>query len=677
MTHATGSNVWTASVGIPWDTQVEYKFYVVEGDGAVVWETDPNPAVPTTTDDAGDLNSVYAATTCTSFLCPPQNVAAGVFDWRDAVIYFVFVDRFFDGDPTNNCNVSGASTEGTAGTTTYASNNYMGGDWKGVTQQIQAGYFNTLGVNTLWITVPIKNSDTVLGAGEYCDNSGNCAPDAYEYSSYAGYWALDPGSSAVEPCFGTAQDLHDLVTAAHQNNLKVLFDYAMVDIHTSSALYTSNPSWFTPFCQCGQTGCGDYNNFTCWFTPYLAHFDFTNSSAARTYSVNGALQLVSSYGNDAFRLDAIKQVDPSWLASLRPQISAYESQVADGGAVQHFYMVGETYDFEDTGYIASFINPTSALDGQFDFPLRYRLVDTMLARDTSQQLAFCTTSPTSPNNQSCSWNYSAPAGMQGLAEFIDQNDQFYAAYAPGAIMSTFIGNQDLPRSIHFAEETMPSWLGTAGNGETAIQNAITYDGEYTPSTSEASNATWTPEPAAETDPNTYERLANAFAVTLTTKGAPLIYYGDEYGMPGAGDPDNRRALPWATATAPWPSTPWTTCPGQGPTCQQGLHDRIATLTHIRANHPAMRRGTRTEIFATDPDLWVFSETTTVGSATDTVYVAINRSDASRTASGIPAGLPELVVGGATSTGSDVIPARETRIFSSYVAPAADAGADGG
>jgi hypothetical protein len=91
----------------------------------------------------------------------------------------------------------------------------------------------------------------------------------------------------------------------------------------------------------------------------------------------------------------------------------------------------------------------------------------------------------------------------------------------------------------------------------------------------------------------------------------------------------------------------------------------------------MRRGTRTEIFATDPDLWVFSETTTVGSATDTVYVAINRSDASRTASGIPAGLPELVVGGATSTGSDVIPARETRIFSSYVPPAADAGADGG
>ena len=665
MTHVGA--VWTANVQVPWAQPVEYKFFI---NGTTWVDSD---AGATATDDAGDVNNVAAAITCpNSYQCSAEGaLPAGVFDWRDAVIYFVFVDRFYNGDPSNDCSVSGASSEGTAGTTQYASNNYMGGDWKGVTQQIQAGYFNDLGVNTLWLTVPIENGDKYLGAGEFCDDSGNCTPDSYQYASYAGYWPIDPGNGQVEPCFGTEADLHALVAAAHQSNLKVLFDYAMVDILKSSPLYTANPSWFTPECQCGQTGCGDYNNYTCWFTPYLAHFDFTNSSAARTYSVNGALSLVQTFGNDAFRLDAIKQVDPSWLAQLRPQIATYETQVADGGPLQHFYMVGETYDFEDTGYIASFINPTTALDGQFDFPLRYRLVDTMLARDTAQQLDFCSTPPSSPSNQSCSWNFGTPAGMQGLSEFMDDNDAFYNAYAPGAIMSTFIGNQDLPRSIHFAEETIPSWLGSN------IQNAVTYNGEYTPSSTSASNATWTAEPTAETDPNTYERLANAFAVILTTKGAPLIYYGDEYGMPGAGDPDNRRALPWTTASAPWPNTPWTTCAGNGPTCQQGVHDRIATLAHIRAKHPAMRRGTRTEIFNTDPDLWVFSETTTVGTATDTVYVAINRSDASRTTTGVPPGLPELVVGGTTSTGTDTIPARETRIYSSYVPASADAGPDGG
>ena len=31
---------------------------------------------------------------------------------------------------------------------------------------------------------------------------------------------------------------------------------------------------------------------------------------------------------------------------------------------------------------------------------------------------------------------------------------------------------------------------------------------------------------------------------LTNKGAPLIYYGDEIGLPGAGDPDNRRMMQW-------------------------------------------------------------------------------------------------------------------------------------
>jgi glycosidase len=665
MTHV--GSVWTATVQVPWGVPVEYKFFI---NGTTWVDSD---AGATTTDDAGDVNNVVPAITCpNSYQCSTEGaLPGGVFDWRDAVIYFVFVDRFYNGDPSNDCNVSGASTEGTAGTTQYASNNYMGGDWKGVTQQIEAGYFTNLGVNTLWITVPIQNGDSYLGPGEFCDNSGSCTPDSYQYSSYAGYWPIDPGNGNVEACFGTAADLHALVTAAHAANLKVLFDYAMVDILKSSPLYTENPSWFTPECQCGQTGCGDYDNYTCWFTPYLAHFDFTNSSAARTYSVNGALSLVSTFGNDAFRLDAIKQVDPSWLAQLRPQIATYEAQRADGGPLQHFYMVGETYDFEDTGYIASFINPTTGLDGQFDFPLRYRLVDTMLARDTQPQLDFCSTAPTSPQNQQCAWNFGTPAGMQGLAEFMDDNDAFYNAYAPGAIMSTFIGNQDLPRSIHFAEQTIPSWLGSS------IQDAVTYNGEYTPSSTTASNVQWTAEPTAETDPNTYERLANAFAVILTTKGAPLIYYGDEYGMPGAGDPDNRRALPWTTATAPWPTTAWTTCPGKGATCQQGLHDRIATLTHIRANHPAMRRGTRTEILATDPDLWVFSETTTVGSATDTVYVAINRSDTSRTTTGVPAGLPELVVGGAASTGNDTIPARETRIFSSYVPASADAGPDGG
>ena len=606
MTHS--GNQWTVTVNVPWNQPVEYKFFV---DGTT-WET--NPTQPTTTDDAGDMNNVAAADDCASPTCSaPPVPPPGVFDWRDAVIYFVFVDRFLDGDPSNDCNVAGSSTA------QYTSANYLGGDWAGVTQKITSGYFNDLGVNTLWITVPVANADDVTGAGVDCNN-GSCTADPYEYSAYHGYWPSDPTS--VEKCFGTPSDLHALVTAAHASKLEVLFDYAMVDIHTSSPVYTQNPSWFTPFCQCGDTndGCGNYDDYKCWFAPYLAHFDFTSSSAARTYSVNAALGLVQTYGNDAFRLDAIKQVDPSWLASLRPQTTTYESQVADGGSPQRFYMVGETYDFDDMAYIRSFIDPTTALDGQFDFPLRYRLVDAMLLRDTAPMLA-----PAIPDGDP--WVFNQPGGMEGLAAFMDYNDGFYP---PDAVMSTFIGNHDLPRSIHYAEQTLPSWLGATA------QDALTTDG---------SGNAWTGEPAPETDPNTYERLGNAFGVLLTNKGAPLIYYGDEIGQPGAGDPDNRRMMQWTGYSA----------------AQQTLYARIKALTAIRAAHPAMRRGARSTLEVT-LDLWVYELTTLPGDPSpDTVYVGINRSDGDLTTTALPGGLTELLTSSPVS-GTVTIPARETRIF---------------
>ena len=433
---------WYASVPVPYDQPVQYKFMV---NGSSTWVTDPNnPMIADA--GGGNTNSIDPPITCATPSCAESGaLAAGVFDWRDAVIYFTFIDRFNIGQSANpKCSVAGAST----GQNSATSANYLGGNWAGVTDKIQSGYFTTLGVNTLWITVPVKNADTVLGAGVGGNCSGTtCQPTQYQYTAYHGYWPTDPGS--IEPCFGTESELKALVAAAHKANLKVLFDYAMVDVHTSSTLYTQNPTWFTPYCQCGAPGCSDYNDFKCWFAPYLAHYDFTNSSAARSYSVGKALGLVQQYGNDAFRLDAIKQVDPSWLASLRPQITTYESQVADGGVAQHFYMVGETYDFDDMAYIRSFINPDTGLDGQFDFPLRYRIVDAMLLRDTANMLDY-------PIADGDAWTFNSPPGMQGLQQFLDFDDSYYPT---GSVMSTFVGNQDLPRSIHFRRADPPVLAG--------------------------------------------------------------------------------------------------------------------------------------------------------------------------------------------------------------------------
>lgn len=60
-------------------------------------------------------------------------------------------------------------------------------------------------------------------------------------------------------------------------------------------------------------------------------------------------------------------------------------------------------------------------------------------------------------------------------------------------------------------------------------------------------------------------------IQMTYPGAPTIYYGDEAGMPGADDPDNRRGMLW----------------GKG---NKDLVEWYATLTNIRNNYSVLRTG---------------------------------------------------------------------------------------
>src|SRR5262249_5501775 len=152
---------------------VRYKFFV---DGKN-WVSDPkNPNKEP--DGQGSDNSVVTAS-CGVSTCsqePPPNEGGpppdaepppGQFDWRSAILYFVFVDRWNNGDPTNDAPVAGVEPQA----------NYQGGDYAGVIAKIDEGYFNDLGVNAIWLTVPMGNP-SVAGAGA----------DGHQYSAYHGYW---------------------------------------------------------------------------------------------------------------------------------------------------------------------------------------------------------------------------------------------------------------------------------------------------------------------------------------------------------------------------------------------------------------------------------------------------------------------------------------------------------
>ncbi len=556
---AKDGDTWRAAVPVPFEMQVLYKFRVDD----TTWITDP--ANPTTVPDGqGGENSVLDAVTCEDFTCEPDVV--GTFDWRDSVIYFVFVDRFENGDPSND-----------GGVGVPLASDWQGGDWAGVTARIESGYFEDLGVNTLWLSVPFDNT-----------NDSGFGSDGREYSAYHGYWPANVDQT--EEHFGTLAELQQTIDTAHEHGLKVLFDFAMNHVHVSSPVYADHPEWFWPNdngsgddCVCGS-GCswdGDQAR-RCWFTEYLPDYDFTDA-AARTFSIDNALQWIGDTGVDGFRLDAVKHIEDAWLLDLRERVLA-EVEPETG---EHFYMVGETFT-GDQGTIARYVNP-EMLDGQFDFPLRMQMAYNVLMRGGS---------------------------MQELADFMDANDDYYGA----AIMSTFIGNHDIPRAIHLAQDT-PVWNNQWADGK---------------------DRAWSNQPGLPAGSSAFERLGNSFTILFTTKGAPLLYYGDEVGMPGGGDPDNRRAMQWDGYSAG----------------QTFLLEHIRRLTAIRAEHPATRRGTRTTLSA-GGDTFAY----VVEYGGDAVWVALNRGDGSTQVDGLPAEmLVDELTGDALMGPSVTVPARSARVL---------------
>ncbi len=554
-------DTWTAEVDVPWDVEVQYKF-VLDGTN---WITDPDN--PTQVNDGeGGYNSLLAGQTCEEWTCVPPLL--GDFDWRDAVLYFVFVDRFLDGNPGNNGSpVSGVQTAA----------NFQGGDWQGVTDKIEEGYFTDLGVNALWLSVPAANT-----------NASGLGTDGHMYSAYHGYWPTD--LNATQPRFGSMQELIDLVEAAHQRDMMVIIDYAMNHVHVDSPVYSQHPDWFWPlqngnqYCVCGD-GCSwdGAEGRRCWFTDYLPDFNFT-VQAARDYSVGNAIQWALDTGVDGFRLDAVKHIEDAWLTDLRARVKTDIESVTE----QHFYMVGETFT-GNKSTIAYYVDPSTMLDGQFDFPMRNALVSSLLIRSGS---------------------------MHDLDNFLVGNDGYYGA----GIMSTFVGNHDVPRSIHFAQDS-PVWNDPWADGKSQA---------------------WSGQPGLPGGMNAFERLANSFAVLFTLPGVPLIYYGDEVGLPGAGDPDNRRFMQWSGYSSG----------------QTFLKDRLAALSAIRANHPALRRGSRTTLTVTQ-DTLAYSMT----EGADQVVVAVNRGDGTATVSGVPSGSYTDEIDGSSHSGPDIsVPARSTRLL---------------
>ena len=454
------------------------------------------------------------------------------FSWQDALLYFVFTDRFRDGDRDRNGSVEGVDPPA----------NFGGGDLAGDLDAIEDGTFDELGVRALWLS-PIEDAPDRSERGS----------DGRMYTGYHGYWPVAPRS--VDEHLGDEAILRQVVDAAHAHGIRVLLDLVLNHVHTNHPYARDHAAdgWFNGDGSCVCESCGwDTHAIDCWFTPYLPDFDYRNADAVDTM-VGDAVYWVREVGVDGFRVDAVKHVEVAVLRSLVARLGDLEH----GGV--HHYLVGETFTGEDgRGQIAAFLGP-GLLDGQFDFPLQWPIVRTLLRRE-------------------------GPLGE--LDDAVTAND---GAYPPGTVMAPFLGNHDVPRAISHAAGQIGDLFGN-GSKEQG----------------------WTDPPPQPTDPIAYDRVAVAFTFLITQPGAPLLYYGDEVGLAGAGDPDNRRMMPTEESLT---------------ALQRGLRDTVRALGQARRDLVGLRRGARRTLWV-DDTFYAWAR----GEGADAVVVAINAGDAERTVS---------------------------------------------
>lgn len=183
-------------------------------------------------------------------------------EWlREAVIYHVFIDRF-------------ATTGGRPFATPATPGGFYGGTLRGVLEQLD--YIAGLGATCIWLS-PLFPSPSHHG---------------YDATDYRG----------VEPRLGSADDLHELIAAAHQRGMRLILDYVVNHISSDHAAFRAaqadehspEAAWFS---------------FTRWPDQYLSFFGVqempqidSDAPLARDYMIAQARYWLEQ-GVDGFRLD--------------------------------------------------------------------------------------------------------------------------------------------------------------------------------------------------------------------------------------------------------------------------------------------------------------------------------------------------------------------------------------
>ncbi|MEW5756966.1 MAG: alpha-amylase family glycosyl hydrolase [Pseudomonadota bacterium] len=277
---------------------------------------------------------------CAQVALPPHATPVTVVpqrDWSDAILYFVLIDRYADGDQGSNSRVDRLNPGA-----------YHGGDLLGLARQLDE--IAALGVTAIWINPVVKQIDSPVWAQ---GPPGSGWEGGFEHWAFHGYWAED--FERIEPHFGSEAQLKALVEAARARGLKVLLDVVynhpgygaryLTDPATRHWLRESQPDCATDSLTCQVGGLPDFR---------------TELPEVREYLFRAHLGLAQRIGVDGFRLDTVKHVEHDFWRAHRAR-----SRAELGTS---FFLLGEVW-----GGSYEVLEPWFSgdeLDAGFDFTFR-------------------------------------------------------------------------------------------------------------------------------------------------------------------------------------------------------------------------------------------------------------------------------------------------------------------
>jgi glycosidase len=445
---------------------------------------------------------------------------------------------------------------------------YFGGDLQGIAQKLP--YLQQLGVTMIYLT-PVFASKS------------NHAYDVADFTH-------------VDPAFGGDAGLAALLSQAHQHGIKIILDLPFDPSSSDSPYFDryhhypaigacedpTSPyrSWFTFHTlpagtagPCAGEEPGTYATYECWdgtvdTLPLFRRKELGDPAQAfapvADYFYRGQNSIARRWlelGVDGFRLDSMQDnsFPPAYWQQFRTVVKTMKPDAP---------LVGEGWKFADNMKLTS--------GDQADTPMGYRFRAAVLS-------------------------------LLGASE----NKGFPGEGEPNVPVSQFVAAM---RSIRqdYPDATYRTFMNLLGSHDTARLRWILSPGQYNREDREFNAANAAAGIAAE---------KVAATIQFTLPGMPSIYYGDEVGMSGSGDPDDRRTFPWTSTVQ---------CSVGNDYCAGGDHDLLgfySALVALRTSHPVFRDGDAHYLLADDQ-----AQTLAYAMRTpaDAAIVLVNRSAMART-----------------------------------------------